>query len=390
MIKKTIGICILSTFYCIHGCDNMPQPPVESIADPVTYKVDVEAIQDKVSLNDFFSQAEPIPLETSSSSAIGFLSKVVSHEDKFYVYDRQEFCIHIFSRDGRFLTKIKNEGEGPGEFYALTDFNLNKYNKKWEFLTPQGEFIEFDETTNKYNSLFSLPVQAVHYFGIISSDIIVFYSLVTENQLLYYSRSKNSIIKEDLVNTNKEGKIRTIPFISPLFEILGNFHFMNPFSYDTFIIDPNNLELKKVKTFDFGKFNLNPNDIPGEASNDLNVYIRHLKENQSCFPIFGYFENKNVFAFSFQQGASKLQTLIYNKRQGKYAWLDLPLSEEEQRYFYPFFSTSNENEPIGCIYNPTEFLSKVRFPSEGAKQPGFLQSSDVESNPVLLKYKIKE
>ncbi|HEX3009947.1 MAG TPA: 6-bladed beta-propeller, partial [Bacteroidales bacterium] len=73
-----------------------------------------------------FSKIEMIPLETSPNCLIKSIDKKVFFRGRYYLMDRYELSVLVFDEKGKFCFKIKNVGEGPGEYTMLHDFGINR------------------------------------------------------------------------------------------------------------------------------------------------------------------------------------------------------------------------------------------------------------------------
>ena len=60
---------------------------------------------DRVSLFDYFSSIELIPLETSSDVLIAGISKIIVHEDHYYALDPTQSIIFELIKRGNFFLK---------------------------------------------------------------------------------------------------------------------------------------------------------------------------------------------------------------------------------------------------------------------------------------------
>ena len=91
-----------------------------------------------------------VRLETSDSCLIGKTSKISLHNDTIYILDKNQ-SLFMFSPDGRFLCKIGNKGQGPGEYVEPTDYFVDdkiyiwdNWQNKISVYNKNGKFI-FDK-----------------------------------------------------------------------------------------------------------------------------------------------------------------------------------------------------------------------------------------------------
>ncbi len=64
----------------------------------------------KVSLFDYFSHIELIPLETNDDILIGYCEDLVFYQNRYYIFDRKRAVIQIFDQDGGFGIFNKQAG----------------------------------------------------------------------------------------------------------------------------------------------------------------------------------------------------------------------------------------------------------------------------------------
>lgn len=71
-----------------------------------------------------------IPLETSDSSIISSIGKVIFFNNLFYISDFWDSkALFIFSDEGKFVKKINSFGRGPGEYLQPVDFDIDPQGK---------------------------------------------------------------------------------------------------------------------------------------------------------------------------------------------------------------------------------------------------------------------
>jgi hypothetical protein len=338
-------------------------------------------------LTDFFSQVEFIPLETTENSAINFLSKVLFIDGKIYALDKRAFAILVFDESGKFIRKIQNVGNGPGEYLDLYDFNYNAQSRELELMSARGKLISYDLSENTFSDIFSLPneIQSIHHFTLLSNDIILLYSYYDNPQLIFFSRTQKRIVKTTLENVNKDKKIKGQPIASPFYELHSEVYFVDPYSYNIYKIEEENLELIPVYRLDFGHNNIDLADIPPEAGYDMQAYRDYIEKQQIAFPLLGFFENKDLMAVNFMQSFNMAYTVVYNKQEQSYKYL--PFNKARHGYLYPFFAF-NQDEIIGCIYEPEETLRLLK-PDQLQERSAVLDPINQESNPVLFRFKTK-
>jgi len=63
-------------------------------------------------LDEYYSDVEAIPLETSPECQIGTINKLVVKKDSIYIQDNLQNTLFVFNIKGEYLYKIDNIGRG--------------------------------------------------------------------------------------------------------------------------------------------------------------------------------------------------------------------------------------------------------------------------------------
>lgn len=88
-------------------------------------EINVESVVDKLDISSIFQDSiEIIPLETSNTSLISDIEKVIFQDGLLYISDRMGQAIFVFNQFGEFITSIGELGPGPNEYSELGDFIL--------------------------------------------------------------------------------------------------------------------------------------------------------------------------------------------------------------------------------------------------------------------------
>ena len=102
----------------ILGCSSQDDKGIKSFA--VTKEAESE-----FKLSEIAKSVEYISLETNDSSYLSLIQDVKSYKDRLYVVDFPGRIL-VFDMSGKFIQQIGSEGEGPGEFYNLSSFVIDK------------------------------------------------------------------------------------------------------------------------------------------------------------------------------------------------------------------------------------------------------------------------
>lgn len=93
------------------------------------FDLDKTPIEDTILLSSFVKSITPIPLETKEDNLLGFVSSLQTTAHYIFVSDNSASkSVFMFAKDGKFIRKIGQFGQGPGEYISIHDFTINEAN----------------------------------------------------------------------------------------------------------------------------------------------------------------------------------------------------------------------------------------------------------------------
>lgn len=107
------------------------------------FKVDPSS-ESKESFDYFYRLKEVIPLETTDSSVMGDIMKVVAVKDRIFVAPWNGKSIFIYDRKGKYLGRIDKEGRGPGEYLQISDFMVTEEPREITVYAREGKLNFYD------------------------------------------------------------------------------------------------------------------------------------------------------------------------------------------------------------------------------------------------------
>ena len=250
-------------------------------------EVDIDE-RHNVSVLNLFDRIELIPLETSNSSLLSFIDKLICYNDVLYIHDYSEKQILAFGPDGKFLYKINNRGQGPGEYLHISDFDINKEESKMLIVDPvRNELHEYD-LTGKFLNKIKLPVIYGAYNKIkwLNTDKIAFWTFDDHNRLKFYNKSDNSIYQEFLPI---EEKSLFDQFSVSVFPYCQNMMISSTIDNNIYEISSDG-SFTIAYTWNFGKLNNKADIIKRYPKRNLNTLeeIKTLSNQMSSSEIVNY------------------------------------------------------------------------------------------------------
>lgn len=120
MMNKVITCCLIGITVLLSACtsnEGCTEEPLFPLGDYMS------VASEKVELSSIFPHYRLIPLETNDASLIGGRgNKIIKRDSCFYI--QSENTILCFNQEGRFLHRIAHQGNGPGEYAEIADFDV--------------------------------------------------------------------------------------------------------------------------------------------------------------------------------------------------------------------------------------------------------------------------
>ncbi|MDR1372942.1 MAG: 6-bladed beta-propeller [Dysgonamonadaceae bacterium] len=107
-------------------------------------QINADNAKQEIAMSDVFSSIEYIPLESRNGHLIGEISKLLIYKKHIFIMDNLHTqSIFCFTETGNFLYEINRQGQGPGEYSKLIDFNID-YEQDRLLLFSTYKVLEFD------------------------------------------------------------------------------------------------------------------------------------------------------------------------------------------------------------------------------------------------------
>ena len=148
---------IIAVLFCITLCIVCCSNNKTSCEYPVIDVVNSIGKYQKVYCSDFFSSIELIPLETRDDCLLDFnYYHVIELNDKIIITRGDNRTqLYCFSRTGKYMNKIGQRGQGPGDYVFFTEVFLNT-EKPVIYVVNNGRISEYD-FQGKFLHSFQIP-----------------------------------------------------------------------------------------------------------------------------------------------------------------------------------------------------------------------------------------
>lgn len=351
----------------------------------VNYKViNVPDLTDNENLSifDYFSRVELVPLETSPKCMIKKVSKLICSLDRYYVLDEDQAILFIFDSYGKYLSSINKRGNGPGEYAEIYDFKIEM--DKVEILDPAGKIIEYDYDGN-FLKTYRLPFRAADLLDSVNKDTLVLYRSFAEKRINFYSKSSAQILNKTYKRPETLSRIYSTGR-NPFYHFNDTLHFFSPYDNNIYYID--DMELNIKYQWNFGKYNLKIKDIPERLPSDNQSFIKYvikLKEdiNSKFVNDFKYIIETDQYILTSISFKKYNRHILYDKRTGK---SNIFVKTKEGVIFY--YPTLFEDGIASCI-NPDKIQLLAPAQVLDEKNQNTLKNIEIDDNPLIVKYYFK-
>lgn len=351
-----------------------------------------------ISIDDLMTDIDTIRLEVSDSSLLGDIHMLHIMNDKLYILDTKNNAIFIFSRNGDFIRRIYRAGQGPQEYVRINGFEVD-YQRKHLLLTDTfskrififdeyGELLKviplgfrpnmlvarnegflnfYTGTKQMYNSK-KMEDYNIHVLDSCGNFISSFLEIQTplridigSNERIDYNAESEDILFHPVLSN-------VIYRIDKNDQIYPEYVFRNSSDYKFLTSDE-----RKRMTYMYGEEEAVKEK---ERKGYLLSWGCIFNLDDYCFFRMGWDHRKYVY---YSKMTKKSITIDTEKIEGNTALCRLfnsRISQTEGNYFYSII-------PLFLV---DEVIDKL---PEG-KLKTFLQNNNtVESNPLIIKFKIK-
>ncbi len=362
--------------------------PVSS-AQSVRIAVDLSDEMKVLDVSMFADSVHYIPLETSEQSLIGKVDKLVIRDSLIYVLDRSKNRgIYVFSFEGKFLQKIGNVGQGPGEYAEPTDISI--YGNTVYVYDQYTHRISLFDRDGNYLSAKKVPFFSMG-FHVFNDSTFVFNTPDADNYHLPALVGYSVLLSDSTWKVRKRGFYRELDKYTAVW-IPENFqgqdtlvYYHAPFSGNIFTIDAEGNATQRF-TLDFGD-----KALPEKYLEEANRKRFSDESVQSSYLLFpgNFHETSSWFYFAYLK--AHVQHYGFYDKHKKRLWLAGGIIND----IFPAISFGQVVGAMGNQLYSVVFPDNLLFASAqldrdelqeqiGVKGIEFLSTLKEGDNPILL------
>lgn len=381
-MKAIIVISIFSLFFI--GCRGKQSSPVvlemrgTSAGEPCVIRVSEEAVAD-VRYSGYIDteSVKVIPLETNDESLLAEIGEMLIRDSLIYVLDKKQSAVFVFTDEGKYVNKVDKFGRGPGEYPLLTGFCVDS---NWIGILNLDRLLFYNFDYPDSVRIVRMDSAGVSGLGMYSDD-----------NHFYFRPSNNRNIKASVIVADKDLQVKTIlaepkyaqlvavcnlPFFIPMEDKMFYYQMYNDTIYQitdttllaTYIFDGGG---RQVGDEELQKYIWQRTSWPGGGMyNFTNVFYA---DSVLSFIVNGAAEQyQGYYSLRSQQlrliASANRQDDIFNL---KLKWI--PRASSRDGYFYGVI-TASQLDLLKVTPKPDSPLAVLKE----------------DSNPVLVKYKVKK
>jgi len=324
-----------------------------------------------------------LPLETTTESIIGNIDKLEIVHDTLYILDDDQDIIFLFSKEGKYITRIADIGRGPKEYLYIDDFHID------------GDIIYVVAGGNQKVFCYDLQGKFLSSFSTEHSAS----NITTDSNYIYVYYNFSHRQNYNIATYSKEDYIlhRHYKYYPPQQAGMGyhrrawtccdnNVYASFPYEYNIYQLFPDTCKI--VTTYDCGEKNMYPKEWSTFSPKQKDEFVKH-KGGIIGFPIASDVSDLFVTAKWF------LFTFIYKNLEHK-VLVDRQTNRIHFGVFKPNTYYWNIMSPI--VYLTDDYLvtsssassilnSSVYMPEDALEQNLKIKEDD---NPCLYFYKFKD
>jgi hypothetical protein len=341
-------IVILFALSLIHSCNNNDSTPT------ATTTIDLTGTpKKKFNISTIAKSIKYVPLETNDSCIIGTVNQIIICNDRYILTDVNNVnSVFCFDFNGKFITKIGNQGEGPGEYripdYVFYDFveesiyilddrgrKIIKYDKNGTFISETRLEVIADCVSKLTNERYAIYTRF---------DDISAYNGDNNYSNIYITDENIHIIKKFIPYSQNINSANIIGVVNP-FCSFSNDSVSVIIPYDNNIYHVNSINCFPAYSIDFGKHNMPDNffrDIITSKYSNPMFTIKYINDGNFSY-LMSFMESRDWLNLNYKKNG-KLTTCYYSKKTGEVFETYYPLNNDvDGAFFFPLMATDGYN-----------------------------------------------
>ena len=305
--QLTITLTLL-LFLAVSCSHNKPAPGSNEIF--VDFKSEspmiVNGPEDIFNYSDYIDSVVYVPLETADECLVGEISDMHFVNDRIFV--KSGFSIFIFSKDGKFISKISRRGRGHGEYSNMAGWDVNPSNNEISIYSNADETVYVYSIQGSF--LRSVRLEGIH------RDFCV----LPNGNYLFYTPDYMKNHYRGVLQTDPEGNIINQPLV-----LSGSARKCIQFSKN--FVHLSNGQVGLIGPFGFDNIyhiSTDTSEIAYHITTNVKIAQSVLEDDtpgsfmeQELYCLENYLETDNLVSFHMNNMKEKGVDVKYDKQTGK-------------------------------------------------------------------------
>lgn len=327
-------------------------------------------------LSDALSGFEVLPLETTDSCLIGGVDVIKKRMGRYYVQSGRK-ALHVFGEDGRFIQKIGNIGEGPGEYSILSDFEVD--DQYVYLLSLYKVYVYsldgvFQKEIPLESNIRTIRKAGDGFLALVNSEM--------EDDRLAYMDKEWQVKKTAMKGNNLLRLVRSIPWLA-----LDDDTYIYQMSYsnDLYAFDVEKGEFFQLEATD------NPNAVSFEKLLSMENPDMDLQE-MSGMIFDGYCcSGEQLMFVGMEDGDMSLH--LYDRESDKACIFEIPNMDDDVTYtqwgFFRRLGNCDSDDDYLFTYMEANVLNEALDKAGVLDKEAYVKMKDIdeENNPVIFRFK---
>ena len=377
-LRFSLGILLVTIMYC------SPKQTSQAL------RVNLSDIQN-ISIDQWFSSVEIIPLETVDSSLLHECSHIEYYHERYYVFDRRQQAVFVFDTTGKFLfNTLSSIGRGPGQYVTNMGIAINRTTGNLEVLDWHARKIRIFNKDGIFINDFSFPEEIVpiREFRSLSAELYLFYVRDWKKNrecINVYDVTEQRVVKRMLMmNSYEDNFVSTSR--NAFYWMDTTLCFSHTYANNDIYQIGASLDFQKLYSYDFGNKTFNSNALPKSESPQFYKSFDRDNKDRYAFPALKFESKDYHFCFFLlndllyisrhhkgRSGGHTKGDVVYTRFDG--GGMIFPPILFAKQYLY------NVIEPSWIPYMMNPLFSDC--------QKELLGKIKEDDNPLLLKYRYK-
>lgn len=370
-------VSLLGCASCVSG------PKVRNEADEIpVLHVNGEEVKKTVSFDSLFKKTTVIPLETTPSSLIKRVGKVVWYKSNIYILDDSQKRLLQFDATGNFVRSIEHLGQGPGEYLSLADFQIK--DDKIYLLDRYGARLLVYGMDDVLLSV--EPIKKAVGIDVLDDGYALNLELGTADGSIHKSYFSYSHYSDRSYTDNAAPFNKHLLGLS--FSLSEGSNAFYHFNDSAFCIFPFNDTIYTVsrngKAFPYRIINIGDMKISLDDGPDR---IKKLREHGISTSVFAYYKLCGGYTlFSYYYGEQSRKYVLADSDNNIIFNTSLGLDIDKLPVRIISHETDLEPRSVMSLVYPFEIIGLVKKYPESDVLTNLAEKLDDESNPVLIFY----